>query len=184
MQRAVFLDRDGVLNRAIVRDGKPYPPASLDELEVPEDVPTGCRSLRASGFLLVLVTNQPDVARGTQSRANVEAINTQLARMLCLDDVRCCFHDENDRCACRKPKPGMLLAAAEQWQIDPRNSYMLGDRWRDIDAGRAAGCRTILINRNYDEALRSPPDHVTESFTAAVSIILSRSDPTGDDNRP
>src|SRR5258708_3854186 len=111
-RRAVFLDRDGVLNRAIVRDGKPYPPASPEELEIMPDADKACRDLRNAGFLLIMVTNQPDVARGSQKREVVEAINRILADRLCLDSVKVCYHDDADNCKCRKPEPGLLQEAA------------------------------------------------------------------------
>src|SRR5262249_35905993 len=134
MRRAVFLDRDGVLNRAVVRDGKPYPPARLEQLEILPGVVEACITLRTAGFTLVVVTNQPDVARGTQQRAVVQAINEVLRAQVPLDDFRVCYHDEPDGCTCRKPQPGLLLQAARDWQIDLVSSFMVGDSWRDIEA--------------------------------------------------
>ncbi len=171
-RRAVFLDRDGVLNRALVRAGKPYPPRGLGELEILPGVPEALARLREVGYLLIVVTNQPDVARGTQRREAVEEINCTLAARLPLDDIRVCYHDERDGCTCRKPCPGLLLQAADQWPIDLAASYMVGDRWKDIEAGRRAGCRTVLIDYQYAEPMPQAPDHVATSLSAAADWIL------------
>src|ERR1017187_1809436 len=146
-RRAVFLDRDGVINRAIVRDGKPYPPASLDELEILPGVPEALGLLKAAGFALIVVTNQPDVARGVQRREVVEAINATLGAQLPIDEFRVCYHDDRDQCPCRKPQPG-LLTRAPLYALD--RSILVGDRWRDIEAGQRAGVQaTILIDYGY-----------------------------------
>jgi D-glycero-D-manno-heptose 1,7-bisphosphate phosphatase len=173
----VFLDRDGVLNRAIVRGGKPYPPAGLDELEVPPGVPGACRLLKDAGFLLVVVTNQPDVARGTQTPEAVEAIHRALRSRLPLDDVRVCFHDDASGCHCRKPKPGLLLDAARDWNIDLGRSFLVGDRWKDISAGRAAGCTTVFLDYQYAEPTACQADYSTSSLEDAVTWILGVHEP-------
>ncbi len=174
--RAVFLDRDGVLNRAVVRNGKPHPPGSVKELEVPEDVPRALRELKARGFELLVVTNQPDVARGTLPRAAVESINRELSSLLPLDDVLVCYHADEDNCACRKPKPGLLLEAANRHGIDLAHSFMVGDRWRDVEAGHNAGCRTVLLDSGYDErAPRDAPDARVKSLREAVDWIVATS---------
>lgn len=174
MRRAVFLDRDGVLNRAVVRDGKPYPPAGLEQFEILPGVVEACLTLRAAGFILVVVTNQPDVARGTQQREVVEAINEALRAQVLLDDIWVCYHDEPDGCTCRKPRSGLLLQAAQDWQIDLANSFMVGDRWRDIEAGRRAGCATVFIDYGYTEPQRSVPDCSVRSLAEAVDWIMNR----------
>ena len=172
MRRAVFLDRDGVLNRVFLHeDGKTHPPASPHELEVLPGVREACEELHRAGFLLIVVTNQPDVARGTQPRAVVEAINRELRRQIPLDDIRVCFHDGADNCPCRKPKPGMLLEAASIWGIDLQKSFMVGDRWTDIESGRRAGCRTVLVNAAGPELRRRPPDFQAASLPEAVTWI-------------
>jgi D-glycero-D-manno-heptose 1,7-bisphosphate phosphatase len=169
----VFLDRDGVLNESIVRHGRPYPPASLAEFKLfPEASPALAR-LKGAGFLLLVVTNQPDVARGTQSREIVEAMHAGMAETLPIDDFFVCWHDDGDRCDCRKPLPGLLYSAAKRYEVDLRRSFLIGDRWRDIDAGAAAGCRTVLIDYQYDE--RQPqcgPDYRTDSIAGAADWIL------------
>lgn len=174
MNRAVFLDRDGVLNRAVVRGGRPYPPDSLSGLEILPGVPQALGQLRQRGFLLIGVTNQPDVARGTQTREVVEAINARLMAELSLDELRVCYEDGADA-VCRKPNPGMLLEAAERHAIDLPASWMVGDRWRDIEAGRRAGCRTVFIDRGYDERRPDPPAGQTVAdLPEAVNWILAQ----------
>jgi D-glycero-D-manno-heptose 1,7-bisphosphate phosphatase len=170
--RAVFLDRDGVINDAVVRDGKPYPPPSLEELNVCDGAGAALRALRDAGFRLIVVTNQPDVVTGRQERAVVDAIHDHLRRTLPLDDVRVCWHVDADACECRKPKPGLLLDAAAEWDIDLAQSFMIGDRWRDIDAGRAAGCRTVLIARPYAERAATGFDASADSLLQASRLIL------------
>jgi D-glycero-D-manno-heptose 1,7-bisphosphate phosphatase len=172
MNRAVFLDRDGVLNRALCRDGVSIPPENLDELEVLSGAAEACRVLRDAGYVLVVVTNQPDVARGRQRRVMVEAINRAVLSEVGVDDLRVCYHDDVDECECRKPAPGMLLAAARRWNVDLSSSFMVGDRWRDVEAGRRAGCRTVLIGDAAAEGERVDPDHRADSLGAAAEIIL------------
>lgn len=171
MRRAVFLDRDGVINKSIVRAGRPYPPASVAELEILPGVPDALERLKGGGFVLIVVSNQPDVARGTTSRSEVEAINRKLACALPIDEFRMCYHDNDDDCDCRKPKPGMLLKAARERKIDLVSSYMVGDRWRDIEAGKCAGCRTFFIDYGYDEKLSETFDYRVKSLWEAACII-------------
>jgi D-glycero-D-manno-heptose 1,7-bisphosphate phosphatase len=173
MKRAVFLDRDGVINQAVVRDGKPYAPASLADFALCPGVPEAVRSLHDAGFRLIVATNQPDVGAGRQSRERVEEIHAHLRATLPLDDIKVCYHTDADGCACRKPKPGMLLDAADQWQIDLASSVMVGDRWRDVDAGKAAGCRTILIESGYDERRAEGFDASVPSLLDASRLILA-----------
>jgi len=172
-RRAVFLDRDGVLNRALVHEGKPYAPTKLEEFEIFSTVPEGVRRLREGGYLAIVVTNQPDVARGRQTRETIEAMHRELFRRVPIDDIRVCYHSGATPCECRKPQPGMLLSAAREWKIDLASSFMVGDRWRDIEAGRAAGCHTVLIDYGYDEP-RSEADWVVFSFGEAVEKILEQ----------
>ena len=171
--KAVFLDRDGVLNQAILRDGKPHPPASIEELRILPDVPQALASLKAHGFLLLVVTNQPDVARGSQQRQVVEAIHASLAAALPIDDFFVCYHDDQDGCDCRKPKPGLLLQAAARYGLVLPDCYLIGDRWRDIDAGHRAGCPAIWIDNGYRERGPSrPPAARVVSCSEAVLWIL------------
>jgi D-sedoheptulose 7-phosphate isomerase len=171
--RAVFLDRDGVINRASIRDGKPFSPGTMEELEILPGVPEALRQLKSHGYKLLVVTNQPDVGRGKQSRQSLDAIHRDLLERFPLDDILVCCHTDDDRCDCRKPLPGMLIEAAKKHNIDLASSFMVGDRWRDIDAGYNAGCRTILIDYGYSE--RSPehlPDLRVGSLAEAADWII------------
>jgi D-glycero-D-manno-heptose 1,7-bisphosphate phosphatase len=150
-RRAVFLDRDGVLNRAVVREGKPYPPDSAANVEILTGVADALADLKAASFLLLVVTNQPDVAQGTQSRSAVEAIHQRLQAELPLDAIFVCYHQDSDRCRCRKPAPGLLEEAAARYELYLPCCFMVGDRWRDIDAGCRAGCQSILVDYGYTE---------------------------------
>ena len=173
-RRAVFLDRDGVINRALTRDGKPFAPTSLAEFEILPGVTDACGKLKQAGYLLVVATNQPDVGRGTLNGQLVEEIHARMVSEIPIDRVEVCYHSgqEASECECRKPKPGMLLRAARTLGIDLRASWMVGDRWRDIDCGHAAGCRTILIDYGYAEGLRQAPDFRVRSLSEAADIIL------------
>jgi D-glycero-D-manno-heptose 1,7-bisphosphate phosphatase len=171
--RAVFLDRDGVINRSFVRSGRPYPPSNLEELEILPGVSDGLVELKAAGYLLIVVSNQPDIGRGVQSKKNVNAIHTILKEKLPLDAVYVCPHGRDGECNCRKPLPGMLLQASEDWQIDLSNSYMIGDRWKDIDAGFAVNCKTIFIDYGYSEYLNKPANHIAKDFLEVLTWILS-----------
>jgi len=170
--KAVFLDRDGVLNKAVVIDGKPYPPKSLEEVNIAEGVKEGLEQLKKLGYLLIVITNQPDVARGTTSMKTVDDINNYLKQQLFIDDFFCCVHDNADQCECRKPKPGMIFAAAKKWNIDLDHSFMVGDRWRDIETGKNANIRTILIDYGYNEKY-SIPDFSCKNFIETTEIIKS-----------
>ncbi len=169
----MFLDRDGVLNRAPVQDGLPGSPLSADEVEILPGVEEACDRLRRRGYLLIVVTNQPNAARGIQERGSIEAIHGFLRGRLPLDDIRTCYHDDGDGCECRKPKSGLVLAAATDWRIELRQSFMVGDRWRDIEAGRRAGCKTVLINYHYAEEHPSEADFEANSLAAAADWILA-----------
>ncbi|MBO0728338.1 MAG: HAD family hydrolase [Acidimicrobiaceae bacterium] len=171
---AVFLDRDGVLNEPVIQEGVPHPPSSLEDLVVMPETVAACRALGAAGLLLIMVTNQPDVARGTATWSEVDRINQELQSRLGLDDVLVCPHDDADGCACRKPEPGLLLEAAARWQVSLGGSVMVGDRWRDVEAGRRAGCATVLVQRNYHERPALGADHVADNLHEAVPWILQR----------
>jgi D-glycero-D-manno-heptose 1,7-bisphosphate phosphatase len=174
LPRAAFLDRDGVINRAPVDHGKALSPLSVDATEILPGVPDALRRLKAAGYRLVVVTNQPDIARGRVSRESVDAIHAMMLRTLPLDEIRMCPHDDGDGCDCRKPKPGMLMRAPLH---DLARSVLVGDRWRDIEAGRAAGCRaTILVDYGYAEAIPHEPDARVASLAEAVGWILANVD--------
>jgi D-glycero-D-manno-heptose 1,7-bisphosphate phosphatase len=176
LRPAVFLDRDGDLNRAAVRDGKPFSPSGVQELDLLPQVASSLLDLKAHGFALIVITNQPDVARGRQPRGAVEAIHQELASTLPIDDILVCYHDDADGCACRKPLPGLLLEAQRKHNIDLSRSFFVGDRWRDIDAGHAAGCKTVLIDYGYRErAPAQPPEATVRSLREAADWIIASS---------
>ncbi|MBM3835531.1 MAG: HAD family hydrolase [Verrucomicrobia bacterium] len=172
MERAVFLDRDGVLNKSDVRDGLPYAPRTLEEFALLPGVVEATRRLREAGFRLIVVTNQPDVGAGKVQRSVIESMHDRLRAWLPIDSIEVCYHQDCDACDCRKPKPGLLLGAANRMSISLRDSYVVGDRWRDIAAGQEAGCRTILVDYRYEERQAEAPDFVVTSLSDAVPIII------------
>jgi D-glycero-D-manno-heptose 1,7-bisphosphate phosphatase len=171
MKRAVFLDRDGVLNGVIVRDGVPHPPMTVNEVQILPGVAEALERLKKLGLMRIVVTNQPDVARGAQTAAGVEAINRFLAERLALDEFCVCMHDDPDHCDCRKPKPGLLVEAAKRHGIELAGSFMVGDRAGDVLAGAAAGCRTVLIDRPYSKREACRPDGTAADLAEAAAII-------------
>ena len=170
--RAVFLDRDGVLTATVLRAGRPVAPTTLDDFAILPDAPAALHLLSAAGFRLIVATNQPDVARGLVARETVEAMHRRLRAALPVDDIEVCYEVETEASACYKPRPGMLLAAARRHGLDLARSYMVGDRWRDVGAGKAAGCFTVFIDRGYGEALVDSPDAVCGSLGEAAEIIV------------
>jgi D-glycero-D-manno-heptose 1,7-bisphosphate phosphatase len=174
--RAIFLDRDGVLNCAVVKNGKPYPPEDANEVRIYEGLEKELSCLKDRGFAIIVVTNQPDVARGKTSRATVEAINKVIgAKIPAIDRFIVCFHDNGDSCDCRKPKPGMLMAGALEFNVDLSQSYMIGDRRTDVEAGLAAGSRTIFIDRSYREVLPTGYHVRVKSTSEALRVIINES---------
>jgi D-glycero-D-manno-heptose 1,7-bisphosphate phosphatase len=169
---AVFLDRDGILNELVERDGVPVSPRRPEDFRISRGAADAVQALHSVGLPVFVVTNQPDIARGHMTAAALDAMSAMLRATLPIDDLAVCPHDDADRCACRKPKPGMLLALAERWGVDLEGSYMVGDSWRDMAAGRAAGCRTILV-RGAGPA-DTMPDLVVRDLQAAVRAITAR----------
>jgi D-glycero-D-manno-heptose 1,7-bisphosphate phosphatase len=166
------LDRDGVLNEVVLRGGKPHPPSSLDHMRLISGVEEALAGLKRLGLFLVVITNQPDVARGTQSASEVERMHGFLREKLPLDDILVCCHDDSDNCPCRKPRPGMITEAANRHGLVLENSFLIGDRWRDIDAGQAAGCCCVFIDYAYNERGPSrPPDARVTSILEAARWI-------------
>ena len=169
---AVFLDRDGVINRAVVREGRPYSPARLEDVEILSGAISSIQRLAERGYVLIGITNQPDVARGTQSREVVESINAMILSRLPLREIFVCYHDTKDNCDCRKPKPGLILQAADKYGLDLSQSWMVGDRWKDIAAGRAAGLKTIFVDYHYAETYEGVPAEFTVKDTLFLSDII------------
>ena len=174
MRRAVFLDRDGVINANLERDGRPVAPTTLAEFRILPGVDDAVRRLKEHGYLVVVITNQPDVANGLTARSTVEAMHDAIRTRLAVDDIRTCFHNDAAACDCRKPKPGLIHAAAAEHDIDLAQSYVVGDRWRDVAAGRAAGCATIFIDYGYKQDGPNCPDKVAKSLPEATTFILHR----------
>lgn len=173
-KKAVFLDRDGVINEAIIKNGKPYPPATFEELTISEGVHLALDILKSANYLIIGITNQPDVARKKTSQTLVEEINSSLISMLPIEEIFTCFHDDICQCKCRKPLPGMLLTAAQKYNIHLDTSFMIGDRGKDIQAGKAAGCKTIWLDYNYSEPRPAVlPDFVTYSLIQAARWITN-----------
>lgn len=173
--KAIFFDRDGVINESVVHAGKPYPPSSVASLVIAPCVAQALKLLKSHGYKMIVVTNQPDVARGKTSQTTVEAINHYLQRELPeLDEFKVCFHDDTDNCTCRKPKPGLLLQAEAEYGLDLCQSFMVGDRWKDISAGQAAGCTTIWLNRHYQEREPQQYDYTTDNLLDAAKWIINR----------
>jgi D-glycero-D-manno-heptose 1,7-bisphosphate phosphatase len=175
------MDRDGTLNVQIIRDGNPFAPASVDEFRLFPGVPEACRALHDAGYALVVATNQPDVGRGTQSQAVVEAMHTELLRLIPeIERIEVCYspgRGETPPDPRRKPEPGMLLDAARDLGLDLTRSWLIGDRWRDIDCGERAGVRTVFIDFGYVEQLHAMPDFTVKSFVEGARIILAQSEP-------
>ena len=174
MVRAVFLDRDGVLNANVQRDGRAVAPERLDQFQILSGAADAARRLKAAGFLLIVVTNQPDVSTGRTTLATIDAMHDELSKSMPIDEFNACYHVDADNCECRKPRPGMIIDSAKRHGIDLGASFLVGDRWRDVEAGRAAGCTTIYVD--YGIAQEGPlhPDRVVKSLAEAADFILSR----------
>jgi D-glycero-D-manno-heptose 1,7-bisphosphate phosphatase len=172
-RRAVFFDRDGTLNEAVIRDGHPYPPAGVADMNLMPGAVDALQRLKAAGLFLAIATNQPDAAKGLTSRATVEAMNRWLTDRLPIDHVEVCWCLEGPDCKCYKPLPGMLFDAAARHNIRLDQSFMVGDRWRDIGAGKAAGCHTIWLRNDYDVP-RERPDRIVCSLAEAADVILQQ----------
>jgi len=174
MVKAVFLDRDGVINANLERDGKPVAPTTLAEFRILPGVAEAARRLKDAGFLLIVVTNQPDVRDGLTPPATMEAMHAEIRRAMPIDDFMICLHTDADQCACRKPKPGLLLEAAAKHGIDLAASIIVGDRWRDVLAGQAAGCRTIFVDWGYVQDRPAVADKTVNSLGEAAAFVLGR----------
>ena len=173
--KAVFLDRDGVINRPIIKKGISYAPTKLKDFRLFPKVKSSIKNLKKKGYKVFVVTNQPDVSRGKIKKETVVKMHKYLLRKVKPADIFVSYHDDNDRCACRKPKPGLLLNAVKKWNIDLKNSYIIGDRWKDIQAGKDAGCKTIFIDLKYKETKPKNPDFTTNSLLNAVHFIEKNS---------
>jgi D-glycero-D-manno-heptose 1,7-bisphosphate phosphatase len=149
--RAVFLDRDGVINKVILRDGKPYSPRKIEEFVLNDGIREVTLRLKEAGYKILIISNQPDLARGGITQDDLDAMTQKMKSEIPIDDVYICPHDDHHECSCRKPKPGMLIEAAKVWNIDLVTSFLIGDTWKDMEAGKSAGCKTILLDAPYNQ---------------------------------
>jgi D-glycero-D-manno-heptose 1,7-bisphosphate phosphatase len=168
---AVFLDRDGVINEVVFRDGKPASPRTMAEFCFVEGIAEPLSRLHAAGMDLFIVSNQPDVARGHLDPRVLEEMTEKIMKETQVKQVFVCTHDDADSCDCRKPKPGMLLQIAEKNGIDLSRSFMVGDSWKDIEAGSGAGVKTVLIRRDYNSKVLA--DYTVETLSEAADFILN-----------
>ena len=170
-RKAIFLDRDGTLNKAYIENGLPISPSSLNKFKIIKGVKKSINKLKKLNFLCILITNQPDVFRGKISKKTVVKMNSYIKKKIKLDDMFVCYHDNEHNCSCRKPKPGLLVKASKKWKIDLNKSFMIGDRWKDILAGKKVGCKTIFINNNYKNDKKVKADFTFKSLLKAVNKI-------------
>lgn len=176
MRRAVFLDRDGVINKVIVKNDLPFSPPTFEQLEILPGVKESVSILHNLNFLCLVVTNQPDVSRGKIKKEIVIKMNNYLKNELKLDDFFICYHDDKDKCECRKPKSGLLFEAAKKWNVNIKKSYMIGDRWKDVEAGKSAGCKTIFLDCKYKDTKTVESNFITDSLLDAVHLIENDAD--------
>jgi len=170
--KAAFLDRDGVINRSQLVDGVPKPPKSLSEVEILDGVIESIQLLKRCGYIPVVITNQPDVARGQAQEKDINTIHSYISSVVRIDHFYSCFHDDSDKCGCRKPAPGLIYKAVEELQIDLSNSILIGDRWRDIQAGQTAGCKSYFIDYSYPEKQPENPFIRVSSLLEAAQLVL------------
>lgn len=174
MHRAVFFDRDGVLNETTIRDGLPIGPVKFEDFIIVRAVPEELSRLKRAQFKIIVVTNQPEISRGGLKLHTLDAMHRRLLNSAPIDAIYYCPHDDRDGCNCRKPKPGMLVEAAREHDIDLGQSFMVGDRWRDTEAGKAVGCSTILIHHGYNENVVSIPNYTANNLRDAIEYILTK----------
>lgn len=172
LRRTVFLDRDGVINKVIYRDGRPTSPRNIEEFEFEAGVENALKRLRAAGFKLFVVTNQPELARGLLTDEALRLMTDRIVNTLKIDEVRICPHDNDGGCSCRKPRPGMLVELARKYDLSLKESYIVGDTWKDTCAGSSAGCKSIILDRPYN--LEDPADWRVRDLCSAVDLICAR----------
>jgi D-glycero-D-manno-heptose 1,7-bisphosphate phosphatase len=160
MNSAIFLDRDGVVNYSIIREKKPYAPICLDELKIIPEIKSVIDFFKKRKFMVFVITNQPDVARGKVTKDEVEKINASILSQLSIDEIFTCYHDNQDQCECRKPKPGAFVTLSQKYNVDLSKSIMVGDRAKDIEAAKNANCPSVFIDYGYNE-----PKPVDQNYT-------------------
>jgi D-glycero-D-manno-heptose 1,7-bisphosphate phosphatase len=174
LKRAVFLDRDGVINKTIIRNGKPYSPSDMSQVEIIAGVNSALDKFRYLNFEIIVVTNQPNIARGIDHPNFLIEVHNYLKSKLSIENFYICLHDDSDNCICRKPLPGLLMIASQELDINLSDSYMIGDRWKDIEAGQQAGCMCFFINYGYDEKQPEKPYTEVNSLLEAATVIERR----------
>ncbi|MEH3055248.1 MAG: HAD-IIIA family hydrolase [Patulibacter minatonensis] len=167
---AVFFDRDGTLIDAPIVDGRPRAVRDVGSITLVRGARQVCGELEELGVPLFVVTNQPDVARGLTTQYVVEQIDGAVVQALRITDLAVCWADDDDDPR-RKPNPGLILELAERHGIDLARSVTVGDRWRDIEAGRRAGTKTVFVDRDYDEQQPDAPDLVVRELDEALDWI-------------
>ena len=170
--RAVFLDRDGVINQALNCDGKPHSPRRVEDLKILEGVKEAISMLHENGLVTAVVTNQPDISRGHLSFELLSEFHRLISEKTGIQNFYVCHHDDNEGCECRKPSIGLMKKAAWDLDLDISKSFMVGDRWKDIEAGQMAGCNCFFIDNNYSERRPNPPFHTVTSLLEAAQIIV------------
>jgi D-glycero-D-manno-heptose 1,7-bisphosphate phosphatase len=176
MNKAVFLDRDGVINKALIRDGKAYSPRHFSEFEFMENIADQIRKIKDAGYFVIVITNQPDISRGIMDMSELNKMTEAIKANLPVDEIFICPHDDNDNCLCRKPKPGMLLNAAKKYEINLNECFFIGDGWKDMEAAKNAGCRGILIDAFYNKSIDCFKR--VHDMKDAVDIILNEKEGT------
>jgi len=171
LNKAIFLDRDGVINKVFLSNGKPFSPRRFSEFELFPEVENALSSFKEVGFLNIVITNQPDIARGFLKWKELEKMHFLVRERLPIDDILICPHSDEDNCLCRKPKPWMLLVAAKKWNISLKEFFFIGDTWKDTMAGKKAGCKTILIDAPYNQGVDC--NYRVKDLSKAVEIIIN-----------
>ena len=152
MYKGLFLDRDGVVNHSVIRYNKPYAPLNIKQVKIIPAIKNVIKFAKKNGFKVFIITNQPDVSRGLTKKEKVEEINKFINKELCdVDYIFTCYHDNQDQCECRKPKPGAFIALSQKYNIDLTKSIMVGDRAKDIEAAKNANCSSVFIDYGYNE---------------------------------
>lgn len=169
--KAIFLDRDGVINKIVKRDEKISSPQNLKEFEILPDASKSLGAFKKMGFLNIIITNQPDINRNLLKIEDLQKMHEYIIEKLPVDDIAFCPHVNEDNCPCRKPEPGLIFRSADKWSIDLAKSYMVGDSWKDILAGKAAGCKTFLLRKEYNKDFKTDYNFEINNLTEMINII-------------
>lgn len=168
-QKAVFFDRDGVLNHLVQRDGSYYSPKKFEDFRIVNEAKEVVNRVQAMGFLAIVISNQPDISRGKLKQSELDKMTDLLFKKLNVDDIFYCTHDDNNDTGCRKPAPGLFFTAQKKYNIDFNKSFMIGDTWKDVEAAKTAGISMILLDNNYNQDLEDVIG--VKSLPEIVSLI-------------